>query len=118
MRFCVGLSKVHASVFLTRALESTTSAWKRLVRPLLQLTMRCLRAERHFEEMRIYLDLSVLISVHLNQGVFSFLRDEILPIAPVVLCLVFELFLKVLDSIFNLFELSQFVLSHVSLNSD
>lgn len=41
MRFCVGLSKVHGSAFFLRVLESTTSAWKRVVRPLLQLTMRC-----------------------------------------------------------------------------
>lgn len=69
-------------------------------------------------EQRIYLNLSVLLSVHLDQGVFSWVRNEILPIAPVVLGLVFELFLKVLNSIFKLLELSLFVVSNVSLDSD
>lgn len=68
--------------------------------------------------MHIYLDFSILLTVHLNQGVFSRVRSKILPVTPVILCLVLKLFLKVLDSILDLFELIQFMLSRLPLNLD
>lgn len=68
--------------------------------------------------MHIYLDFSILLAVHLNQGVFSRVRRKILPITPVILCLVLKLFLKVLDSILDLFEVIKFMLSRFPLNLD
>lgn len=61
--------------------------------------------------MYIYLDLGVLLPIHLNQGVLSSVRHKVRPIAPVVLRLVLELFLKVLDGTFKLIHLAKFVLS-------
>lgn len=46
-----------------------------------------------------HLNFSVLIPIHFNKGVFASVTDKIVPITPVVLCLVFELLLKFLDSI-------------------
>lgn len=66
----------------------------------------------------IYLDLRVLLSVHFNQGVLARVRHKTHPITPIVLCFVFKLLLKVLDSILKLIKAVQFALSHLSLNSD
>lgn len=51
--------------------------------------------------MYVYLDLSILVSIHLDQGVLPSVRHKIQSIAPVVLCLVLKFFLKVFDGIFR-----------------
>lgn len=62
------------------------------------------------------LDLSVLLSIHLNQSVLPGVRHKIHAIAPVVLRLVLELFLKVLDGVLGLIKRLRFALSHFPLN--
>lgn len=65
-----------------------------------------------------YLDLSILLSIHLNEGVLPRVRNKIRPIAPVVLCLVLKLFFKVLDSLFKIIKRVEFGLSIFPLDSD
>lgn len=109
IRFLVASFSVQGrTVLLTlTSFPSTSSTWKHMF----------------FEtwrdgpgEINAYLDLSVLLSIHLNHGVLPSVGHKFQSVNPFVLRLVFKLLFKVLDSVLQVIKRKEFALSYFPLN--